>query len=421
MYFSGPILKPKKDPVEEMVMACEKSTVQHKFKEEYTLRDKYFPYIESFIPKTEKILFRYIAQYEDKNAEILNSPYLLKQLEFWENGKDGDIVFKCTNINPRELWEDIRKVPLPGNLTEKAQFRPLQVVLLLIIRYYLITNQPKKMNVICHYYGYSIYWQRFKKHWGMYPPREETMIYTINECTFKVLLKKLGSLKAMIFYSIHGRTDTYREQIVDCCDEDIRYLLDQLYNSIAQKVREVANKYYDNFKNKDVVMKSVGKVDEEGGQRLTSSTTTQVEEYAQMYTTKFFMSEIDMRRVKEAASMVPDVSPKELQATLKQLLDNASIEEVHDFYASLFYIFLTCGDPKADVNAIQSLKFFVVMKDIIRKGNSTDVNIKKTRDIVSNWLQKGSNTYRVTSREPTKSGYRKAVYYYFILSVTNNR
>lgn len=421
MYFNSPILTKIKDPVEEMIMACEGSTVQHKFKEEYTLRDKYFPYVESFIPKTEKLLFRYIAQYEDKNADILNSPYLLKQLEFWENKKDGDIVFKCTNINPRELWEDIRKVPLPGNLTEKAQFRPLQVVLLLIIRYYLITNQPKKLDAICHYYGYSIYWMRFQKHWGSYPPREETMIYTINECTFKVLLKKLGSLKAMIYHSIHGRTVTYREQLVECCDEDIRYLLDQFYNSIAQKVREVANKYYDNFENKDVIMKSVGKVDDEGGQRLTSSTSTQVEELAQKYTTKFFMGEIDNRRVKEAAAMVPDVSPKELQATLKQLLDNASIEEVHAFYASLFYIFLTSGDPKATVESIRSLKFLVVMKDIIRKGNSTDPNIMKTRDIVSNWLQKGSNTYRITSREPTKAGYRKAIYFYFILSVTNNR
>ena len=168
-------------------------------------------------------------------------------------------------------------------------------------------------------------------------------------------------------------------------------------------------------------MKSVGKVDDEGGQRLTSSTSTQVEELAQKYTTKFFMGEIDNRRVKEAAAMVPDVSPKELQATLKQLLDNASIEEVHAFYASLFYIFLTSGDPKATVESIRSLKFLVVMKDIIRKGNSTDPNIMKTRDIVSNWLQKGSNTYRITSREPTKAGYRKAIYFYFILSVTNNR
>ena len=84
MYFNSPILTQKKDPVEEMIMACEGSTVQHKFKEEYTLRDKYFPYVESFIPKTEKLLFRYIAQYEDKNADILNSPYLLKQLEFWD-------------------------------------------------------------------------------------------------------------------------------------------------------------------------------------------------------------------------------------------------------------------------------------------------------------------------------------------------
>ena len=93
---------------EQVVQACEGVTsnqINHQFKEEYILRDKYFPYIESFIPKTDKLLLRHIAQYEDKHSAIVNSPYPIKILPFGRNekGEDYDIVYRCCNIDPEEL------------------------------------------------------------------------------------------------------------------------------------------------------------------------------------------------------------------------------------------------------------------------------------------------------------------------------
>ena len=62
-----------------------------------------------------------------------------------------------------------------------------------------------------------------------------------------------------------------------------------------------------------------------------------------------------------------------------------------------------------------------MMKDMIVKGNSTNKNIIKIRELMSDWLDHGSNTFRVTTRPGTKTSYQKAVYYYFILSVTSNK
>ena len=99
MYFNKPIFSDKPNKVESMEMACEAAKIKQEFKQVYTLRNKYFPYVESFLPKTEHVLFKYIAKYEDKNSALLNSPYPTKQLLFSETGEDANIIFKCIKTN----------------------------------------------------------------------------------------------------------------------------------------------------------------------------------------------------------------------------------------------------------------------------------------------------------------------------------
>jgi hypothetical protein len=80
---------------------------------------------------------------------------------------------------------------------------------------------------------------------------------------------------------------------------------------------------------------------------------------------------------------------------------------------------LTLDDPKANEDSITSMKFVALMRDVIKKGNSIDKNVSTIISYTNKWLEQGSNTFRLTSREGTKTNYRKAVYNYFILSVTN--
>jgi hypothetical protein len=40
---------------------------------------------------------------------------------------------------------------------------------------------------------------------------------------------------------------------------------------------------------------------------------------------------------------------------------------------------------------------------------------------MNEWLNEGSKTYRVSKREATLNGFRKAIYYYFIFLVVLNK
>lgn len=430
MFINGPILTQKLSGVEAYSAAMEAdqkllNTITHNQKVEYTLKDKYFPYIESFLPKTENILFRHIMKYEDKNADILNSPYLVKILPFGENekGEDYDIVYRCTRIDPEELRDDIKKVPLPGNATEKAAFLPFQVTLYLIIRYYFFTKQPKKLKPIYNYYGYSIYWKRFNKSWNKFPPVEAIMIYTINEMSYRNKIKSLGSLKGLLEDCVQHIFEHYYPGVIQSCDEDIRYILDQVQSGIGSKINAIATKYYDNYYDPDkkkMIMTGDTFVDNEGTQRKESSISASVETLSQKFANKFYAETVDRSRLKTAVTMSGGASLREVGDTLDYIIGNIPPADVREFYEAIFMYYLSLDDPQATTDSVQSLKFMALMRDVIKKGNTLNKNVKTIIKFTNEWLDHGSNTFRLTTRDGTKTNYRKAVYLYFILLVTNH-
>ena len=418
MYFSGPIFQ--KEKKEEIALEAEYPSIRHQMKEEYTLRDKYFPYVESMLPHTEKILFKHIAKYEDKWGDLLMSPYPTKNIIFGqgEEGEDNDIIFRCTGIDRLELKKDIQALPLPGNLkTQKAAFQPLQIVMYFIIRYYIFTKQPKKAQIIYPYYGYSIYWKRWGKSFP-YPPNEEIMIYAINNMSYRNLIKKLGSVKALLEYIVSHVFDYYVEGLAQSCDEDIRYILDQVQSDIGSKMNNIASAYYKAHDEKAVIMKSNTFYEDGANQRVDSSSSGAAKSYAQTYAHKFFADPVNTARVRMACSLAGEVSQKEVLNTIETVHSNVSAEAMVEFYEAIFYYYLTSG-PTATEESIKSMKFITVMKELPKKGNSVDKNVVTALSHVNQWLEKGSNTFRLTERPGTKTNYRKAVFNYFILSVTN--
>ena len=423
MYYNKPILKESIPKEEEMFLAaCEGTVITHHFKEEFSLRDKYYPYVKSFLPKTENILFRYISKYIDRNSSVLNSPYPINQLKFNTEGEDANIVYRCCHVNKEELAKDIKKVPLPEmkGATEKAAFLPLQVLLYFIVRYYMETKQPKKCEIIYYYYGYSVYWKRFNKSfkYGVYNP--EIMIYTINNMTYRNIIKKTGSINALILHIVKYRFEYYNAQVANSCDEDIRYVLDQIQSDFGSKINEIARKYHENYENKNSIMSGEAMLDDLGTQRNDTSISASVESFARKYTNKFYMSDINLKMIKSAATLAKEASAKEIRLTLEYISNNVPSEEMHEFYSCMFYIYFNMEDKRISSERIDPMLFQLLMKDVIKKGNSTNKNIMKMRELMDSWLEHGSNRFHVTTRDATRTSYRNAIYYYFIFLVALN-
>jgi len=388
-------------------------------KREFSLRDKYYPMVANLLPKTEKILFRHISEYRDKNISILSSPYPTKYPIFGPD--DKDIIFKCTGIDIDDMWDDIKLVPLPEGVLKKENFIPFPVLALLIMRYFKINNNEKGLQYMYYYLAYSMWWSVFKKYFKHYMPDEGKMIYTVNNFSNKFKLKQHKSVDGLLYNIVEPTfTGLYKDRLSRCSDSEIWYMIDGVKTKLNNQFNIIYDRYKMNAAAGNTIFKSDTFLDSEGTIRNRNSITSDVESLAQAFTTEFFSSLPNQKRVTLAAKM-EGVSASELRTTINVLIDGSMIDDVRLFYSSLFYAYLASGDPDATTASIKSTKFLVVMSNIFKKGNSLDKNIVTTKSLMNKWLEIGSATYRATNRQATLTSFKKAIYNYFILSVTNNQ
>lgn len=383
----------------------------------FVIRDKYYPLVAEFLPKTERILMRHISQYRDKNINILASPYPTNYPLFAPD--DFQIIYKCTRIDELELKDDIANVKLPDGVEKKENFIPFNVAMLLCIRYATINKKKDLLEFLYRYFAYSMWWSVYTKRFKFYLPNEEKMIYTINNFNKKFRLKQLGSVDALLYEKIEGVLQNQNSLLIRCDDYELSYITDNIKSSLNNMMGKLYDEYKKNLGNPNIIMTSSTFVDNEGTERQTSTLTSNVEELANKYTNIFFSSTPNKARVALAAKL-EKVSKDEVYVSINILKQECKIEEVKEFYACLFYSYLASGEQGATLDNIKSNKFNAVMSNIFKKGNSADKNIIRAKELMDKWLEIGSKTYRASNRQATLTGLKKAIYNYFIFSVSSN-
>lgn len=391
------------------------------------LYDSFYEKVISGLKKNERQLFRYIAEYRDKNIEILSSPYMLKYMLFVE--EDSRIIFKVTGIDEDEATTKVNELKKfikqnakntkafkeSGALPDFSNLVPFRVILLFIMKYYLDSKQPKKLKEVCAYMAYSMYYSVFYNFFRT-PPRKETMIYTMNNMSNKFKIKQFQSVDQLLEYAVENITTAYPTKFNEMTDYDIIYLISQAKTRIRGYIYNIKNEYLKNDLAKNAIFQSSDIVGDENDIIERRSSSGDVDKLAQMYTTDFFQRNINQQYVMIAAKSC-NVPKNELLNALTILRDDdKNINDVHLFYSSLFYLYLN-DDNGNSLTSVNTSKFLASMEAVYKRGNSIDKNIIIVKKLMDEWLQAGSEAYRATNRLATMNNFRKAIYTYFVFSV----
>jgi len=387
---------------------------------EYNLQEKYYETIVTNLIKNERKLFSHISKYRNREIEkwsdslecLYQSP-LFKDI-------DWNIVFTVSGINENEIQKEINILIDKLNYKNgKLNFTPFRTILFFMMRHYIITEQPKKLEMILRYYGYSIYftlWTRSFKRWG-YNPDKNVLRYTAENLTNKFIIRQVGSVDEMLIYGITLATKTYLHRFVRGSDYDVWSVIDQIHNRIGGYIKSLCSMYMNDYKlgNKIYLSDSIKK---DG--TLTEiidmvSVGGEIMSMARVYSTKFFSTNPSKGTIEKAAKFA-GVSATELSSAIQMLHQRNSSEEVTTFYASIFTLFFS-SDEKPKESDLHSIKFLSVMEGIYKKGNSNNKNILAVKILMERWLQEGSSVYRASNRQATLNNFKKSIYYYFIFTV----
>jgi hypothetical protein len=190
-----------------------------------------------------------------------------------------------------------------------------------------------------------------------------------------------------------------------------------LRTKLSNYIKGIAEKYHDDYDNNEIVLKGEDILDD-GSMRDTLSIGADVEALANEMTTKFY-AEPPRRDIINQISRIRGVSANELNNVLTRMVDEQNVDEVKTFYESIFTLYFSDDNSKS--KNVKSMAFLATMESIYKKGNSTDKNIRNIKELMNKWLYRGSTTYRTTSRAATQNDFRKAIFYYFVFLVSNNK
>ena len=364
-------------------------------------------------------LFNYIARYRNKYINILSDPLITDIIPFNHSGSDANIILEACEIKKEEMIPVINKAKVAVKLDESGKnITPFNVLMIMAMSYFY--NDPPKLRMLMLYYACGFYYLVYSGGFKAFKPNQECMKYTVDNLTNKFILKQEGSLEKAIIASMGNAVAFYKEQFKRLYDYDIcNVLIPSLRTRVSGMIKNVIGEYMKNYEQGNKMFTQVERNAEGEFIIDRESNIARIQRYADIYTLKFYSNPINLDIITTVANMHRDVSANELRTCITYIHNDDKSDSLKVFYQSIFTVFFN-DYPDAKPEDVQSLKFLAAADAIYKKGNSKDINIINIKNISHEWLRKGSNVYKQSTRAATLNVYRKCIYLYFVMLVSNN-
>lgn len=382
------------------------------------IKDKLYPLVEEAM-KSSSIKNAYkstINDFMSKRAEALYDTLPCDRIICSEIEMDN--LFKAVKI-PKEKVTEVIKETYYGNLDHftplaaKHEFTILQEC---IIRYFVLEKQSKDAELAMLYLSFS---GKFypSLHYRSYPlvvPVRHIMEYVVNnQLTNKFDLKTRGNVIGAVKSVGCTWLDAYKDKFKSYTDEDLVYLIQQLYSRIGSFIKNIAVEYYKVYDNKDSYITYQSDSFDADDFHLADSDTLRISKATEATINHINSYGVEYKLCSMCSNT--DITPSECKAVIESIVNNKdniiTMKELISIMIALYY-----ETGKNDLTDINFITF-----TIAPKPNAKQKEIVRLKDIIEEWLSESGTAYvRRRSRLATKNSYERAVKLYFALVIHNS-
>jgi hypothetical protein len=394
---------------------------QHKMSEydndSKVIVEKIYPLIASCLDKNDSKFRANIGKFmTDRHDQLFDiAPYD----RIYYNQTDIDSLFKslgCTEKEVKELLIQTFYYNLPIN--PQCAKEPYVIATFMAIRYYMKKNQQKNADLTCIYLAFSgkFYASLHALYYRTTPPSKyrAVMDYVVNNMlTDKYDLKREGTVFGAIKSICTTYDETYKKDIVsnDLTDKKTYLLLQQLRGRENSFFKNIANLYYEAFKNRSYLNYETDNLSEENF-RLTSNdsaTATRITESAMNYLTSNYVSIDICNKCKDQY-----VKATEIKDIMESILsDNNNLPSIRRVVNILICDFMI-NNPDKKIYSVEFISY-----SIKAKPNTKDKYLIELKNIILGWLDESSPNYRKRkSRKATAQSYYRSILMYFVLVIS---
>ena len=381
------------------------------------IRKKLWPMVEEAIskPAIEKAYKKLVNDFVSVRTESLYDTLPCDRLLCSE--LEMDKLFDVLKIDKRTVKDIINETyyGTVDNFNPLAAKHEFTVTQLLIIRYFMLNNKKKEIDLAMIHLSFS---GKFypSVHYRSYPtvtPARHIMEYVVNNRLSKKFdLVTQGSVIGAIRSVSATWLDTYKDRMKNLSDEDVVYLIQQLHSRVGSFVKNIATEYYDVYEDKDSYIAYSSDSFDDNDFHLADSDTLRVGRCTEKTVNMINSVGVDYRICRMCSNN--DITPNECKAVIESIIGTKeNIITIKELISLMISLYFATGERD-----LADIKF--ITYTIAPKPNAKQKEIVRVKDIIEEWLCESGTAYlRRRSRIATRNSYERAVRMYFALVIHN--
>ena len=377
--------------------------------------DKIYPSIESVLstPYGDRKFKQLVGNYMDRNSEKLHTSGPVHMIPFGDIDKAH--YFELFKLTTKDVVKVVTEVT--DQITTKSDFKllkgnPIFWVFYCCIRYYTLKKDEKGLNTALAIYALSVYPSVFSLFFK-YGADEGVMQYTMDQLTEKYLMKQGGHLFGGLFLSIKHSYDFLKNSMKDGSDKEIIRFIQRIRNDQKSMIKNICDQYMKNHAKGLRVSLSKDSHDEVQLDIDNDNNTTIVSVVTNNIVNQLITNGIDLRRVTQCKD-IAGIGLSDCRFYLSKIISVKYTKQIESFIHSVIFLYLYDEHKKRE--DINSSNFLVWSSELFRKTNSNNANIKCIKDTLDLWGEE-TGVHAKFKREASRVNYKKAIFWYFILSI----
>lgn len=387
-------------------------------KSESIIKNKLYTKVASLLDKNAAKYKKAVGEMLNKRSKDLYDIAPFSNMFFIEDDKQS--FYKALGITELDIHDAIQEAYFfkMANFNPRSAKDEFTAMQLCVVRYFFTKKQQKDLElaIITLLLSGKFYPSAFSMSFPKVSPYEyrEIMIYAVNnEMSNKFDLKTTGSVFGALMTMGETWIASYEAMFKSFSDEDYVYIIQQLQTRLRSFMKNIAEVYYECYKNKDYLTFDSDNF-EEDSYRLADSDTLKAERVVEKTLNVINSSKADYALCKSASSDLCKLEEvKNIVDSIVSEPDNQ--EEMRELIRLIVSTYFAQSKNK-DVRDIDFITFTVAPKP-----NSKDKNVIRQKEIITNWLVKSPSGFnRRRNRLGTENAYYRAVYIYFALIIHNS-
>lgn len=382
----------------------------------YIIKEELYPKIEKVL--SDKIGDRKFKQlvgaYMDRHSEDLHKCGPTKLIPFADKDKAMFIsLFDITQQDVKKIINEVLKKTGSSSSFNLLKNNYIYWVFYCCVRYYYLKKDEKGLNTALAIYAIAEYPSIHHKYFP-YGANESVMQYTVDNLSEKYLLKQAGNLFACLFLSINNSFKFLKNFINDGSDKEVIRFIQRIHNDQNSMIKNIANQYMINHsKGLRANTTKLSNTDDMQFDPDAENNTTIVENISNNITNEIITNGLDLKRVTQAKDLA-NISLSDCRFYLSKIVTSKYTDEINKFIHAVLFLYLY--DEHKTKEDINSSNFLVWSAELFRKTNSNNENIKYIKDTLNKWGEE-TGIHNKYKREASRINYKKAIFWYFILSI----